>query len=34
MGAARKIQAEIDRTLKRVQEGIDDFDDIWRKARP
>jgi CCR4-NOT transcription complex subunit 3 len=26
-------QAEIDRTLKRVQEGIDDFDDIWKKVR-
>ena len=26
-------QAEIDRTLKRVQEGIDDFDDIWKKVQ-
>lgn len=32
MGAARKIQAEIDRTLKRVQEGIDIFDEIWDKV--
>jgi Not1 N-terminal domain, CCR4-Not complex component len=33
MGAARKIQTEIDRTLKKVQEGIDVFDDIWDKVR-
>ncbi len=33
MGAARKIQSEIDRTLKKVQEGIDIFDEIWEKAR-
>lgn len=33
MGAARKLQAEIDRTLKRVQDGIIEFDEIWDKAR-
>lgn len=33
MGAARKLQAEIDRTLKKVQEGIDEFDQIWDKVR-
>lgn len=33
MGAARKLQAEIDRTLKRVQDGIIEFDEIWNKAR-
>jgi CCR4-NOT transcription complex subunit 3 len=33
MGAARKMQAEIDRTLKKVQEGIDIFDEIWDKVR-
>ncbi len=32
MGAARKLQAEIDRTLKKVQEGIEEFDQIWQKA--
>lgn len=32
MGAARKIQSEIDRTLKKVQEGIDIFDEIWEKV--
>lgn len=32
MGAARKIQTEIDRTLKKVQEGIDVFDEIWDKV--
>ena len=34
MGAARKLQGEIDRTLKKVQEGIDEFDQIWQKASP
>lgn len=32
MGANRKLQAEIDRTLKRVSEGIDVFDQIWEKV--
>lgn len=32
MGAARKIQSEIDRTLKKVQEGIDVFEEIWSKV--
>jgi len=32
MGAARKLQGEIDRTLKKVQEGIDEFDQIWQKV--
>ena len=32
MGANRKLQAEIDRTLKRVAEGIDVFDQIWEKV--
>jgi CCR4-NOT transcription complex subunit 3 len=31
-GAARKLQAEIDRTLKKVQEGIEEFDQIWVKV--
>lgn len=33
MGAARKLQSEIDRCLKKVQEGIDEFDAIWDKVR-
>lgn len=32
MGAARKLQSEIDRCLKKVQEGIDEFDQIWQKV--
>ncbi len=32
MGAARKLQAEIDRTLKKVTEGIDEFDELWKKV--
>jgi hypothetical protein len=33
MGASRKLQGEIDRVLKKVQEGVDVFDSIWNKAR-
>jgi hypothetical protein len=32
MGASRKLQAEIDRVLKKVQEGIEIFDNIWEKV--
>ncbi|XP_051149301.1 general negative regulator of transcription subunit 3-like isoform X2 [Andrographis paniculata] len=32
MGASRKLQGEIDRVLKRVQEGVDVFDSIWNKV--
>nr|XP_043614135.1 CCR4-NOT transcription complex subunit 3-like [Erigeron canadensis] len=32
MGASRKLQGEIDRVLKRVQEGVDIFDNIWNKV--
>ncbi|XP_058105837.1 uncharacterized protein LOC131249218 isoform X3 [Magnolia sinica] len=31
MGASRKLQGEIDRVLKKVQEGVDVFDSIWNK---
>jgi regulator of protease activity HflC (stomatin/prohibitin superfamily) len=34
MGANRKLQQEIDRTLKKVAEGIEVFDQIWEKVRP
>jgi Not1 N-terminal domain, CCR4-Not complex component len=33
MGAARKLQQEIDATLKKVREGISAFDDIIDKVR-
>ncbi|KAK8953007.1 hypothetical protein KSP40_PGU008988 [Platanthera guangdongensis] len=32
MGASRKLQGEIDRVLKKVQEGVDLFDGIWNKV--
>eukprot|EP00850_Spirogloea_muscicola_P008123 SM000042S15390 [mRNA] locus=s42:780817:787413:+ [translate_table: standard] len=32
MGATRKLQGEIDRVLKKVQEGVDVFDGIWNKV--
>ena len=33
MGASQKLQGEIDRVLKKVQEGVDVFDNIWNKGR-
>jgi Not1 N-terminal domain, CCR4-Not complex component len=32
MGAARKLQQEIDQVLKKVREGINSFDDIHSKV--
>ncbi|XP_048138936.1 CCR4-NOT transcription complex subunit 3-like [Rhodamnia argentea] len=32
MGASRKLQAEIDRVLKKVQDGVEVFDGIWNKV--
>ena len=32
MGANRRLQSEIDRTLKKVNEGIEIFDQIWDKV--
>ncbi|KAL9675651.1 hypothetical protein QQ045_003854 [Rhodiola kirilowii] len=32
MAASRKLQGEIDRVLKKVQEGVDVFDSIWNKV--
>ncbi|PKA50915.1 hypothetical protein AXF42_Ash007570 [Apostasia shenzhenica] len=32
MGASRKLQGEIDRVLKKVQEGVEIFDSIWNKV--
>ena len=34
MGATRKLQGEIDKVLKKVQEGVDVFDSIWNKVWP
>ena len=34
MGASRKLQGEIDRVLKKVQEGVEVFDSIWNKVGP
>ena len=34
MGASHKLQGEIDRVLKKVQEGVDVFDSIWNKVPP
>ena len=34
MSGARKLQTEIDRTLKKVEEGVEIFDEIWDKASP
>ena len=33
MGDKRKLQAEIDRCLKRVHEGTTEFEDIWQKVQ-
>ncbi|XP_060605974.1 CCR4-NOT transcription complex subunit 3-like isoform X5 [Ruditapes philippinarum] len=32
MAGNRKLQGEIDRCLKKVQEGVDTFEDIWQKV--
>ena len=32
MSANRKLQAEIDKVLKKVEEGTEIFDDIWGKV--
>lgn len=33
MSGARKLQTEIDRTLKKVEEGVEAFNDIWDKVQ-
>ena len=33
MAAERKLKAEIDRTLKKVIEGQEVFDELWKQAR-
>ncbi|KAJ0965379.1 hypothetical protein J5N97_026517 [Dioscorea zingiberensis] len=32
MGANRKLQGEIDRVLKKVQDGVEVFNSIWNKV--
>ena len=32
MSANRKLQTEIDRTLKKVEEGVEVFDEVWDKV--
>lgn len=32
MADKRKLQGEIDRCLKKVQEGVETFEDIWKKV--
>mmetsp|Transcript_22256 Transcript_22256/g.32374 ORF Transcript_22256/g.32374 Transcript_22256/m.32374 type:complete len:678 (-) Transcript_22256:163-2196(-) len=32
MSANRKLQGEVDRVLKKVEEGVETFDDIWEKV--
>ncbi|KAB7493796.1 CCR4-NOT transcription complex subunit 3 [Armadillidium nasatum] len=32
MAASRKLQGEIDRCLKKVAEGVEQFEDIWKKV--
>lgn len=32
MSALRKLLAEIDRTLKKIDEGVVVFEDIWEKV--
>lgn len=32
MADKRKLQTEIDRTLKKVDEGVELFDEIWEKV--
>jgi len=33
MSAAKKLQGEIDKVMKKVDEGIVVFEDIWEKVR-
>ena len=32
MADRRRLQGEIDKTLKKVHEGVEAFDDVWNKA--
>ena len=32
MAQSRKLNSEIERTLKRVQEGLHEFEEIWQKV--
>ena len=32
MADRRRLQGEIDKTLKKVHEGVEAFDDVWNKV--
>ena len=32
MADRRRLQGEIDKTLKKVNEGVEAFDDVWQKV--
>ena len=32
MADRRRLQGEIDKTLKKINEGVEAFDDIWQKV--
>ena len=33
MADRRRLQGEIDKTLKKINEGVEAFDDVWQKVR-
>jgi len=33
MADRRRLQGEIDKTLKKVNEGVEAFDDVWQKVK-
>ncbi len=32
MAANRKLVQQVDSTLKKIEEGLQEFDDLWKKA--
>ena len=32
MADRRRLQGEIDKTLKKINEGVEAFDDVWQKV--
>lgn len=32
MADRRRLQGEIDKTLKKVNEGVEAFDDVWQRV--
>jgi predicted AlkP superfamily pyrophosphatase or phosphodiesterase len=33
MADRRRLQGEIDKTLKKINEGVEAFDDVWQKVK-